>query len=314
MRHFGIAIILLGLASIGHADDEATSVDRFVVAEGRDLMDIKMHGRWLVYHEGRGGKFIYDLEARQPYDKVRQYHRIPYGLNEHFMFDYDPAQASGWFYRFKEKSRRGFPSKRFGELKDMWISGKWMVYRRTSLESAGPDRRDKLIHTTMGGGWEMTTLSSQFDPDSVAVGGDVAIWVGTEPGSEGIYLADASAPQPSGKRVIEVQGRLKPDTDGKQIVWFDQKSAYHYDIATGERRDLLEDRLNRTCTAVRVDGPWFVWTDSDWQLLARHMKTNQVVNLSNSEDTGAIELIDVSQGMVVWKSADTLNAAKLPEK
>ena len=316
MKRLAVVLITLLIAATSFADTDSTDnwVDSFVVAEGENLLDIKVHGHWLVYHEGRNGKFVYDLAARTPYDKLRQYHRIPYGVNDYFIFDYDPAQDSGWFYRFKAKSRRGFPSRQFGEVQNMWMTNRWMAFTRTWINSQTRERGQALVYTALGGRWDMNTIVQQFDPDSIAVGGDYLIWYGTTIDAEGIYACDVTAKKPQGKRVIEVEGQMRPDTDGKHIVWFTQDSAYLYDLQTGETRDLLEDRLNRSCTAIRIAGDWVVWTDDDWNLLARHLPTDRVVTVASPEDTGAIELVDIDADHVIWKTGQTLHAAKLTAK
>ncbi len=293
----------------------AAQVDRFLVATSRQIAEPRLRGKWLTYHVGREGRTIYDLAQRQPHDRIRQYQRIPYGINDTIVLDYDPRQSSGWIYRYATKQRTGFRVHRLGEVERMWMAHDWFAYDQVRIDPQTMRKTTTLNICDLANRWRRTFITRRFDPESVAVGHSVLVWYNPWVGEEGIWIfdkagaADGKGPRP--KRLIEVVGVIRPDTDDRRIAWFDTDSAYYHDLKTGKTADLLEGTDNRAATAVRIDRDWAAWADDDWQIFARHLPTGKVVRVTSSDDAGFNELIDLSGGYIVWRCADQLWAAKL---
>jgi hypothetical protein len=306
-----LLILVAAAAARARADTEwpTDSVDRFLVAQDRDIAQPVAGGRWLVYHVGRDGQFVYNLRKRELHDKIRQYQRICYGVNDSIIFSFDPQQDSGWLYRMRNKHRRGFPYRRFGDMSRMWMSGPKFVYARQYISPTTRERAEILYVCDMSARWRQASITRSFDPESVSIGGDHVVWYDPNVNRRGIHGYDINTRR--SRRLVEVNGAIRPDTDGANVVWFTRESAWRYDLATGKTHDLLEMQLVKSCTGVKVDGDWIAWTDADWNLFVMHLPSGRYGRITNSDDKGVNRLIDITGNFVIWQNADKLMAAQL---
>lgn len=283
---------------------------RIVEAEGLDAP--RMSGRWVVYHVGRKGQRVYDLESGEVAAEINQYRPLPYDVNSRFVLSVSGA-GTRYLYDLSEGRRQTGPMRRIDDLEAIRVGqGGWFVgvverYSRELRRKRRQLRFYRLNGRPIGGPLTPDLLENRYD-----VAGDAVVWLDRRVGEAGVYAAEVRERRP--RQLSEAIVDDGPWTDGKRAVWVNEGKVTVCALESGEKRVAIEPAEDGGARPVqaKVLGEVLVVVYDDWSIVAHPLDGGEGrVVVDAAEAAGLKTLVGVGAGRVVWRTADTLWAAPL---